>query len=358
MTRPLTIGSTRIGAALVAAATAAVLAVGAGPAGAASPSSGAVGPANRSLGWSGNRYVLGVTPAAAACVAGVTCDVFGLSIGAGSAYWASHDGSMTVSIRWGSASDDFDLYLYRGGTLVASSAAGGTRTERVVVGEPVGTYEVRVVPKNVTDSAYGGRAAFSSQADPSSGGGSTGGGGGGSGGGAGGGDSGSGSGGGGSGGGSGSEGSGSGGGSGSGSTGGLPSSWFDAPIPSFAGSSFDTRLVYQDVRSHEHGRAGRDHVAPSDAGTDVRLVNPSRAEDEGTRSATSAGPSGESSGALPLTVWVLAGIAGLLLVAFGVAVFEPAEVRPASHPGTRAPRPPPGVVRSAAALVAKLFRER
>src|ERR671914_973822 len=112
----------RIRVVLVAVVTAALLVGATGPAGAATPSSGSVGPANPSVGWSGKSFVLGVTPTPTPCMAGATCDVFGLSVGAGGAYWGSHDGAMTVSIGWASASDDFDLYLYRAGSVVDSSA--------------------------------------------------------------------------------------------------------------------------------------------------------------------------------------------------------------------------------------------
>jgi hypothetical protein len=351
-------GPARIRAVLVAAAAAALLAGGATLAEAATPGSGSVGPANPSVGWSGKSFVLGVTPTPAACVAGVTCDVFGLSIGAGGAYWGSHDGSMTVSIGWGSASDDFDLYLYRADSVVDSSAGRGTTSESVSVAEPKGAYEVRVVPRNVTSSAYRGRASFASKAVASGAGGpgsgeGTGGAGGGSGGG--------GSGGGGSGG---SRGSGAGGGtdsgSGSGTTGGLPPGWFDTPIPSFARSSFDTRLVHQDVRSHEQGRVGMGQGASSDPGTDtdVRLVNPDQTRDEETISASSADRDGEAAGRIPAIEWPLVALAVVMFAALGVAVFEPPGVRAASDTMSTTPKPPPGVVRGAAALVGRLFGRR
>jgi hypothetical protein len=350
-------GPARIRVVLVAAATAALLVGGAGPARAATPGSGSVGPANPSVGWSGKNFVLGVTPTAAACVAGVTCDMFGLSVEAGGAYWRSHDGSMTVSIGWGSASDDFDLYLYRDGSVVDSSAGRGTKSESVFVAEPTGAYEVRVVPRDVTSSAYSGRASFASRAVSSGGGGPGGGGG-------------SGGGGGGSGGGSGGEASsgaggagwsgagGSGSGSGSGSTGGLPPTWFNMAIPSFARSNFDTRLVFQDVRSHEQGRAGMDQSAPPAPGadTEVRLVNPDQTRGKEAFWATSPGRGGEASSALPPTIGVLGAIVLLLLVALTVAVFEPAEVRAASGMGSRTPRPPRGVVRATAAFLGRLLR--
>jgi hypothetical protein len=350
-------GPARIRVALVAAATAALLVGGAGPARAATPGSGSVGPANPSVGWSGKSFVLGVTPTPAACVAGVTCDVFGLSVEAGGAYWSSHDGSMTVTIGWGSASDDFDLYLYWGGSVVDSSATRGTKSESVSVAEPTGAYEIRVVPTDVTSSAYDGRASFASRAVSSGGGGrGAGGGSGGGGGGSGGGSGGGGSGGSGGAGGSGAGGSGS--GSGSGSTGSLPPGWFNMAIPSFARSNFDTRLVYQDVRSHEHGRAGIGQGGPSDPGadTDVRLVNPDQTRDTETYWATSPGRGGEASSALPPTIGVMGAIVLLLLVALTVVVFEPTEVRAASGMGTRTPRPPRGVVRATAAFLGRLLR--
>jgi hypothetical protein len=129
-------------------------------------------------------------------------------------------------------------------------------------------------------------------------------------------------------------------------------------IPSFARRSFDTRLVYQDVRSQEQGPAGMGQGAPSDPGadTDIRLVNPDQTSDEEAFWATSPGRGGKASSALPPTIGVVGAIVVLLLVGLGVAVFEPAEVRAASGMDPRTPRPPRGVVRATAAFFGRLLR--
>jgi hypothetical protein len=113
------------------------------------------------------------------------CDHFSLSVPVASSYWSSHTGAMHVSIGWGSSSDNFYLYVYRGGNLVASSTSGSSSAESVSITSPSGSYSVVVVPKLVTNSGYGGHATFSAQAKPSpspsgSGGGGSGGSGGGS----------------------------------------------------------------------------------------------------------------------------------------------------------------------------------
>jgi hypothetical protein len=141
-----------------------VLAVAA-PGWAASPSSGSVGPNDASAGWTGQSYVAGATASPSACGAGgdALCDHFSLSVAATSEYWDTHTGSVRISIAWGSSSNNFDLYVYDGGSLAGSSASGSSTGESVTISEPSGTYSVVVVPKLVTNSGYHGSASFSSQ---------------------------------------------------------------------------------------------------------------------------------------------------------------------------------------------------
>src|SRR5437867_2166877 len=109
------------------AALALAMAVGAGGAAlAASPGAGSVGPSNASLSWSGKSFLAGATPSPAACPEqadpnDVLCDHFDLTAAVGSGFWDTHSGGVTVSISWGSSSDNFDLYVYKSGSLVGKS---------------------------------------------------------------------------------------------------------------------------------------------------------------------------------------------------------------------------------------------
>ena len=84
---------------------------------AASPSGATIGPSHPSTGWSGKVFALGATASPALCplpadAGNVLCDHFKLSVDVSSAYWSSHSGAVSVTIRWASGSNDFDLYLY------------------------------------------------------------------------------------------------------------------------------------------------------------------------------------------------------------------------------------------------------
>lgn len=132
-----------------------------GPAEAATPSSGTIGPENPTVAWEGQYYAAGATLFPEECPpeadpANALCDHFFLTVSA--------VGAADIQINWPSADDDFDLYVYDDdtGALVGFSAQGGTTSERVLVPNATAgkTYEVRVNPFLVTDSAYDGSATF------------------------------------------------------------------------------------------------------------------------------------------------------------------------------------------------------
>ena len=119
----------------------------AGPLLAATPGSGSVGPSDPTLSWRGKHFLAGSVANPSLCPEGadkdILCDHFDLRAAVSGSYWDSHDGRFTVTISWGSASDNFDLYAYRqGGAMVAKSARSGTRSESVSVAHPSGTYTI------------------------------------------------------------------------------------------------------------------------------------------------------------------------------------------------------------------------
>ena len=132
---------------------------------AASPSSGSIGPSDPSDGWAGKVFALGSTPLPGLCNHD-TCDYYDLTVAVSSGYWNDHTGSASVSISWGSATDNFDLYVYKAGQLVKSSTQVVSTSEGVTLSGPSGGYQVLVVPVLVTDSGYSGSARFSSQKKP------------------------------------------------------------------------------------------------------------------------------------------------------------------------------------------------
>ncbi|MDP9444878.1 MAG: glycoside hydrolase [Actinomycetota bacterium] len=138
---------------------------------AANPDSGTVKPTDRTASWSGQYYAAGATVDPAACppkavdVLDAVCDHYTLKVPVKPAYWDGRDGGAEVTIQWQDPDDDFDMYIYKGDDLVASSAQGGTNEETALIAKASGTYEVRVLPFLVTDSGYQGTATFRSGPD-------------------------------------------------------------------------------------------------------------------------------------------------------------------------------------------------
>jgi len=137
---------------------------------AANPDSGTVKPTAPTVNWAGQNYPAGGTvdpeicPPKAEDPEDALCDHFTLDVPVAQSYWSTRDGGAEVTITWGDPDDDFDMYIYKGGDLVASSAQGSTTKETAIISEASGTYEVRVLPFLVTDSAYRGTATFETRA--------------------------------------------------------------------------------------------------------------------------------------------------------------------------------------------------
>lgn len=140
---------------------------------AATPAAGLIGPTPdpQSLTWQGMLYAFQATPVPEACLPvdplNSTCDHFSLTVNVPASYWNTNTGGADISISWGSPDNDFDLFVYDNtGTLVGSSATGGTTSERVFIASAnsgQSPYEVRVVPFLVVASDYSGSAGFVSQ---------------------------------------------------------------------------------------------------------------------------------------------------------------------------------------------------
>ena len=144
-----------------------------GPAPAATPAAGTIGPTpGTSVSWSGGPYVV-PTPVPDVCPpasdpANLRCDHFQLTVDVPASYWETHTGGADIQITWASADDDFDLYVYDNtGNLVGQSASGGSTVERFLLqnaNSDQSPYEVRVVPFLTTAATYNGSATFVSQA--------------------------------------------------------------------------------------------------------------------------------------------------------------------------------------------------
>lgn len=135
----------------------------------ASPPSGTLSSSPSTVNWTGGPYT-GVNVDPSTCPPSIDtlnffCDHFILNINLANDFWTSHTGTVTITIKWASGSNDFDLYVFRqsDGQLVGSSTLGNGETqEQVVLVSPIpGFYEVRVTPFLVTGSTYTGSATLS-----------------------------------------------------------------------------------------------------------------------------------------------------------------------------------------------------
>ncbi len=134
---------------------------------AANPADGTVTPTTTTS-WNGKSYVASFQPDDKLCPSksadpnNSVCDHYLLTVTVPSGYWTGRTGGAVVTVSWPDAADDWDLFVYKNGGLVTSSATGNTRSETLTIPEAVGTYEVRVEPFMVTNSGYTGTASIKS----------------------------------------------------------------------------------------------------------------------------------------------------------------------------------------------------
>lgn len=116
----------------------------------ASPASGSISSTGAPLLWTGAAAV-GVAPDETACIEGVNCDTYTVTLTGTPASWAGKKALITIS--WPFSEDDFDVFVHKGsnsGPLVGSAANGGAGPETVEI-DPTnvsvgtGVFTVRVV---------------------------------------------------------------------------------------------------------------------------------------------------------------------------------------------------------------------
>ena len=131
------------------------------------PAMGSVGPSPGGPSASWDQTI--VTPGGgvnteAACVDGVNCEVFKLTVNGTVASWAGQ--KVQVRLTWTSNADEYDVYIHQGnsvtGTLVTSAHDGPGLTSQTAFIDPakngVGTFTIHVVPDTtpvLTDHYHG-----------------------------------------------------------------------------------------------------------------------------------------------------------------------------------------------------------
>ncbi|MFI7336630.1 TIM-barrel domain-containing protein [Streptomyces sp. NPDC050085] len=158
------------------ALAAALLGVPAQSAGAATPGSGTLDATNKSVTWQSPTYAAGTVddpkkcPSAADDPDGKTCDRFDLEVSVPDGYWADNpEGGVPISIEWAKQpSDDFDMYIYDDAGKQVASSAGTADPEATVIPKANGTYHVVVVPYDVHDNSFVGKAYLPETTDAGS----------------------------------------------------------------------------------------------------------------------------------------------------------------------------------------------
>lgn len=146
-------------------------------AGAADPGAGTITPSSAPLTWNGTAS--GIPPTAGGvenCEEGVNCDSYKLTISGTPADWLTAGKQVKVRIEWLLNASDYDMYVHKGsldGPIVASSGAGGTTFEEVILNpnsSSIGTgdFYVHVVyfAANQADQYNGAASVVSAGAAP------------------------------------------------------------------------------------------------------------------------------------------------------------------------------------------------
>ena len=132
----------------------------------ADPEEGTVSLEERQATWTGKTFAAGSSVSRSLCVSEELCDRFTLNVDVPASHWQTSTGGAEVVIAWEDSADDFDLYVLDSqDQVVASSAVGGTDSERVMIPNASGTYEIVVNPYSVTNSGYDGGVLMESRED-------------------------------------------------------------------------------------------------------------------------------------------------------------------------------------------------
>ncbi|MFF1447983.1 TIM-barrel domain-containing protein [Streptomyces sp. NPDC058274] len=152
-------------AGLATALAVTVLSAPAGPALAATPPSAVLDATHKSVTWQSPVYPKGTSGGTETCPAAAddpdnrTCDRFDVNVSVPEGYWADNpEGGVPISIEWQKPTDDFDLYVYDDAGKQVASSAGTADPEATLIPNASGTYHVLVVPYDVHDNAYTGKA--------------------------------------------------------------------------------------------------------------------------------------------------------------------------------------------------------
>lgn len=156
--------------ALVLALT--TLTVPASQAHAAATPSGVLDSGTKSVTWQSPVYAKGTVDGPDKCGTAADdpdqakCARFDLTVNPPAGQWDDNpEGGVPVSIQWQTPTDDFDMYIYDKDNKQVASSAGTADPEATVIPKASGTYHVVVVPYNVHNNSFTGKAYLPESTD-------------------------------------------------------------------------------------------------------------------------------------------------------------------------------------------------
>jgi len=142
-----------------------VLSAPARPALAATPPSAVLDDTHKSVTWQSPVYAKGTLGGTESCPSAAddpdneVCDRFDVNVSVPEGYWADNpEGGVPISIEWDHPTDDFDMYILDDAGKQVASSAGTADPEATLIPNASGTYHVVVVPYDVHDNSYKGKA--------------------------------------------------------------------------------------------------------------------------------------------------------------------------------------------------------
>ncbi|WP_326693602.1 MULTISPECIES: TIM-barrel domain-containing protein [unclassified Streptomyces] len=139
---------------------------------AAATPSGVLDSGTKSVTWQSPVYAKGTVDGPTKCGTpaedpdNAKCARFDLTVNPPAGEWDDNpEGGVPVSIQWETPTDDFDMYIYDADNKQVASSAGTADPEATVIPKASGTYHVVVVPYDVHNNSFTGKAYLPESTD-------------------------------------------------------------------------------------------------------------------------------------------------------------------------------------------------
>ncbi|MFJ2627075.1 TIM-barrel domain-containing protein [Streptomyces sp. NPDC087532] len=132
---------------------------------AAATPSGTLDSTTKNVTWQSPVYAKGTVDSPTKCGTpdddpdNAVCARFDLTVNPPEGQWDDNpEGGVPVSVQWETPTDDFDMYIYDSAGKQVASSAGTADPESTVIPKASGTYHVVVVPYDVHNNSFSGKA--------------------------------------------------------------------------------------------------------------------------------------------------------------------------------------------------------